>query len=116
MRRVLGLAFLSILLSASLLAAENSQTFYLATAARAGNIKLPRGICEVTWNTASGSRVKLTIRTDDKNTVTVPVRMVEGKQDETGVVTSVVHGVTYLEELHTKNARFIFLNREDASK
>ena len=116
MRRVLGLAVLSILLSGFLMAAKDSQTFYLATAARAGNVQLPRGICEVTWNAVSGSQAKLTIRTDDGKTVTVPARVVEGKQDQTGVVTSVVNGVTYLRELHTKNARFIFLNREDASK
>jgi beta-glucosidase-like glycosyl hydrolase len=41
MRRILGFALLSILFSAT--AAQNSQTFYLATSARAGNIQLPRG-------------------------------------------------------------------------
>jgi hypothetical protein len=113
---MLGLAVSSILISASLLTAENSQTFYLATAARVGNVELPRGICEVTWNTGTGSRVSLTIKTDDKKTVTVSARMVEGKQEKTGVVTSVVNGVTYLQELHTKNAKFIFQNSIDASK
>jgi hypothetical protein len=107
---MLGLALLSILLSTSLSAAEASQTFYLATAARAGKVLLPRGICEVTWNSASGSQVMLTIKTDDEKTVTVPARMVEGEQHETGVVTSVVNGVTYLQELHTNNAKFVFQN------
>lgn len=116
MRRMLGFALLSVLLSASLLPAEDFQAFYLATAARVGKVQLPRGICEVTWNAGSGSQVKLTIKTEDKKTVTVPARMVEGKQDETGVVTSVVKGVTYLQELHTKNAKFIFQNWKDASK
>jgi hypothetical protein len=116
MRYVLGLALLSSLFSAPLLAAQDFRTFYLASAARVGNVELPRGICEVTWNRASGSRVKLTIRTEDKRTLTVTVRKVEGKQDQTGVVTSVVHGVTYLRELHTKDAKFIFQNAIDASK
>jgi hypothetical protein len=98
------------------MAAAASQTFYLARAARAGNAQLPRGICEVTWNAASGSQVELTIKTEDKKTVTVSARMVEGKQNETGVVTSVVNGVTYLDELHTKNAKFIFQNEIDATK
>jgi hypothetical protein len=44
------------------------------------------------------------------------VRKVEGKQDQTGVVTSVVHGVTYLRELHTKDAKFIFQNAIHAPK
>ena len=114
MKRMLGLALLSILLSTSLSAAEASQTFYLATAARAGKVRLPRGICEVTWNPASGSQVILTIKTDDEKTVAVPARMVEGKQDQTGVVTSVVNGVTYLQELHTNNAKFVFQNSKPA--
>ena len=116
MRRMLGFAILSILISASLMAAAAAQTFYLATAARAGRVQLSRGICEVTWKAVSGSQVKLTIKTEDEKTVTVPARMVEGKQDETGVVTSVVNGVTYLQELHTKDAKFIIQNRIDGSK
>jgi hypothetical protein len=115
-RHMLELALLSILLSAYLFAAQGSQTFYLATAARAGNVQLPRGICEVTWSSASGSQTKLTIRSDDKKTVTISARMVEGKQDQTGVVTSVVNGVTYLQELRTRNAKFIFQNGIDTSK
>jgi hypothetical protein len=43
MRRIRGFALLSILFSATVMAAQNSQTFYLATAARAGNTQLPRG-------------------------------------------------------------------------
>ena len=116
MRRMLGLALFSMLFSATLVAAQESQTFYLAKPARAGNIELPRGICEVSWNAASRSRAQLSIKTEDEKTVTVPVRMVEGKQDRTGVVTSVVNGVTYLREFDTKNARFIIQNGADGSK
>ena len=116
MRRILGFALLFILSSVTLMAAKNSQTFYLGSDVRAGNIQLPRGICEVTWGTTSGSRVQLTIKTDDKKTVTVPALMVEGKEDRAGVVTSVVNGVTYLVELHTRNAKFVFENGTEASK
>jgi hypothetical protein len=120
MGRILGFALLFILssvtLSVTLMAAKNSQTFYLSSDTRAGNVQLPRGICEVTWGTPSGSRVQLTIKTDDKKTVTVPALMVEGKEDRAGVVTSVVNGVTYLVELHTRNAKFVFENGADAPK
>jgi outer membrane usher protein FimD/PapC len=88
----------------------------LSADARAGNVRLPRGIFEVTWNTPSGSQVQLTIKTEDKKTITVPARVVEGKQDGTSVVTSVVNGVTYLDELHIRNARFIFRNGTEAAK
>ena len=70
----------------------------------------------MSWNPESGSHVQLTIKTEGERTVIVPARVVEGKQDRTGVVTSVVNGVTYLQELDTKNARFIFQNRADGSK
>ena len=116
MRRILGFALLFVLSSVTLMAAKNSQTFYLSSDVRAGNVQLPRGICEVTWSTTSGSRVQLTIKTDDKKTVTVPALMVEGKEDRAGVVTSVVNGVTYLVELHTRNAKFVFENRADTTK
>lgn len=116
MKRILGLAILAMMLSATVVAAQNSQTFYLASAARAGNVELPRGICEVTWSAPSGSRVRLTIKSEDQKTVKVLARVVEGNQSRTGVVTSVVDGVTYLEELHTGNATFIFQNGIKASK
>jgi hypothetical protein len=116
MRRILGFALLFILSSVTLMAAKNSQTFYLSSDVRAGSVQLPRGICEVTWSTPSGSRVQLTIKTDDKKTVTVPALMVEGKADRAGVVTSVANGVTYLVELHTRNAKFVFENGTEASR
>jgi hypothetical protein len=116
MRRILGVALLFMLSSVAVIAAKNSQTFYLPTDVRAGSVQLPRGICEVTWSTTSGSQVQLTIKTEDRKTLTVPARMVEGKQDRTGAVTSVVNGVTYLKEFHTNNAKFIFQNGIEASK
>ena len=116
MRRILGFSLLFILSSVTLMAAKNSQTIYLSSDVRAGNVQLPRGICEVTWSTGSKSRVQLTIKTDDKKTVTVPALMVEGKEDRAGVVTSVVNGVTYLVELHTRNAKFVIENGREASK
>jgi hypothetical protein len=116
MKYMCGLALLAMFVTGDLMAAKDTQTIYLATAVRAGNAELPRGICEVSWVAASGSRVRLTIKTEDDKTLTVSARMIEGKQNTTGVVTSVVNGVTYLQELHTKNARFVIQNRTEGSK
>jgi hypothetical protein len=116
MRYMRGLALLAMLFSGTLMAAKDTQTIYLAMPVRAGNAELPRGICEVSWTAASGSRVRLTIKTEDDKTLTVSARMVAGKQDTTGVVTSVINGVTYLQELHIKNARFVIQNRTEGSK
>jgi hypothetical protein len=110
------LALLAMLFSGTLMAAKDTQTIYLATPVRVGNAELPRGICEVSWTPASGSRARLTIKTEDDKTLLVPARMVKGKQETTGVVTSVINGVTYLQELHTKNARFVIQNRTEGSK
>ena len=116
MRRILGFALLSILFSATVMAAQNSQTFYLPTAARAGNVQLPRGIYEVTWSAPSKSRVMLTIKAEDKKTFKILSRVIEGKQDRTGLVTSVVDGVSYLQEIRTSNAKFILQNEIEGSK
>jgi hypothetical protein len=75
-----------MMLSATVMAAQNSQTFYLVTAARAGKVQLPRGICEVTWSPLSGSRVRLNIKAEDQKTVKVLARDVEGSQGTTGMV------------------------------
>jgi len=116
MKRILGLALLSILFSGTWMAAQNSQTFYLATAARAGNIQLPRGIYEVTWSVRTKSRVTLTIKTENEKTFKIPACAIEGKQDRTGVITSVVDGISYLQELHISNAKFILQNEIVGSK
>jgi hypothetical protein len=116
MRGILGFALLSILFSATVMAAQNSQTFYLATALRAGNIQLPRGIYEVTWSAPSKSRVTLTIKTEDEKTFKILSRVIEGKQDRTGAVTTVVDGVSYLQELRTSTTRFILQNGVEGSK
>jgi hypothetical protein len=116
MRRILRLAVSAMALSTTAMAAQNSLTFYLATAARAGNVQLPRGICEVSWSALSGSRVRLSIKAEDQKTVKVLARVVEGNQGSTGVVTSVVDGVTYLQELHTSNTTFILQSGAKASK
>jgi hypothetical protein len=55
----------------------------------------------------------LTIKTEDEKTFKILSRVIEGKQDRTGAVTSVVNGVFYLQELHTK---FILQNGVEGSK
>ena len=116
MKRILRFALLLILLSATVMAAQNSQTFYLATPARVGNVQLPRGIYEVTWSAPSKSRVTLTVKMEDERTFKILSRVIEGKQDRIGVVTSVVDGVSYLQELHTSDAKFILQNKIERSK
>lgn len=108
MKRILGLAVVLWMVSSlPLLAAKKSQTFLLPTDVRIGNVQLPQGHCNVTWIEASGSQVELTIKTEDKKTITIPARMVEANLSEVGVTTFVDKGVTYLQDFHTTKETFI---------
>ncbi len=111
MKRILGLGLLLALLSLPLLAAKNSQKFLLPSDVRVGDVQLQGGPCEVTWTDASGSQVQLTIKTQDKKTVTIPARLVEGKHPTAAVQTYVANGVTYLRELDTTKEGFVLQDR-----
>jgi hypothetical protein len=60
--------------------------------------------------------VTLTIKTEDEKTFKILSRVIEEKQDRIGVVTSIVDGVSYLRELHTRDAKFILQNRIEGTK
>jgi phenolic acid decarboxylase len=85
----------------------NTQVFLLPSDVKIGDTQVPGGHCTVAWTQPSGSQVRLTIKTEDRKTITVPARVVEEKQPNVAVQTFVVNGVTYLEEFDTTKARFI---------
>jgi hypothetical protein len=116
MKRILELGLLLMLASAPLFAAKNSQVLLVPADVRVGNVQLPKGQCSVTWSKTSGSGVQLTIKTADKKTITIDARQVEGKPGDVGVVTFDDHGVTYLEEIDTANARFLVQNPPNGQK
>ena len=70
MRYMRGFALLVMLLSSgTLMAAKNSQTIYLVHACPSRKRSTaPRNMRSDVEHTASGSRVRLTIKTDDKKT------------------------------------------------
>lgn len=107
MKRISRIALVLVLSSLPLFAAKNSQEFLLPSNVRIGDAQLPEGHCSVAWTQASGSQVQLTIKTEDQKTITIPARVVEGKQATVAVQTFVANGVTYVQEFDTKTARFI---------
>ena len=113
MKRILGLGLFLALSCLPLLAAKNSETFLLPSEVRVGDTTLPEGHCNVTWTDASGSQVQLTIKTEDKKTITIPARVIEGKQVGGGVETAVSNGVTYLLAFQTANATFHHSGRSE---
>lgn len=115
MKRSLGFGLLLVLSSLPLLAANNSHVFSLTSDIRVGDIQLPSGQCDVTWSATSGDEVKLTFKTKDMKTVTIPVRATETRESGFGISTSEVNGVTYLRELRTPKARFIIQDATHAA-
>lgn len=113
MKRVLGIGLLMALFSVSLLAAKSSQVFLLPSDVRVGDVQLPEGHCTVTWTDMTGPQVQLTIKTADNKTITVPAKVIAGKQREIGVETFVANGVTYLLAFHSPEGTFIV---QDAPK
>lgn len=113
MKRVLAIGLLSALFSISLLAAKSSQVFLLPSDVRVGDVQLPEGHCTVTWTDMTGPQVQLTIKTADNKTITVPAKVIVGKQREIGVETTVANGVTYLLAFRSADATFVV---QDAPK
>jgi phenolic acid decarboxylase len=107
MKRILGIALLSALFSLPLLAGSHSQDFLLPSEVRIGDAQLPAGHCKVAWTQPSGAQVQLTIKTEDKKTITIPAQVIEGKRGAAAVQTFVADGVRYVSEFDTGNARFI---------
>lgn len=113
MKRILGLGLLLALSFVPLFAAKNSQVFLLPSDVRVGDIQLREGHCTVRWTEMTGSQVQLTIKTEDNKTVTIPAKVIVGKQRDTGVETMVANGVTYLLAFHSADATFVV---QDAPK
>lgn len=107
MKRVLGLCVLLALFSLPLLAAKGSRVFLLPSDVRVGDVQLPEGHCAVTWTDIDGPQVQLSIKTAENKTITLPVKVIVGKQRDVGVETVVVNGVTYLVAFHSPDATFV---------
>ena len=116
MKCTLGLVFLLICFSSPAFAAKNSQAFILPADVRIGDIQIPHGPCDVTWTEPSGSQVLLIIKTEGRNPITLPARMVEVKHPKSGVTTFVDSGVTYLQDFHTADHTFILIGTPGQAK
>ena len=116
MKCTLGLVLLLICFSLPALAAKNSQGFLLPTDVRIGDIQIPHGPCNVTWTEPSGSQILLTIKTEGREPITLPARMVEVRHTKSGITTFVDNGVTYIQDFHTADHTFILIGTPGAKK
>ena len=116
MKRILGVLLLALVALPLLAAPKNSHTFLLTSDTKVGDTQLPQGRYNVAWSDAKGSAVQLTIKTADNKTITVPARVVQNKENNFGVETTVVNGVTYVKEFYTPTARFVVENAANVGK
>lgn len=116
MKCTLRFVLLVMCFSLPMLAAKNSQEFILPSDVRIGDIQIPHGPCSVTWTEPSGSQVLLTIKTEGRNPITLPTRMVEVKHAKSGITTFVDSGVTYIQDFHTANYTFILIGTPGGAK
>ena len=109
MKYTLGLVVLVICCSLPMLAAKNSEGFFLPTDVSVGDIQIPQGPCNVTWTGPAGTRVQLTIQANRRDPITLPARLVEVKHSKSGITTFVDDGITYLQDFHTADHTFILI-------
>jgi hypothetical protein len=105
----LGPVVLAICFSLPMLAAKNSEGFFLPTDVSVGDIRISQGPCSVTWTDAAGTRVQLIIQANSQDPITLPARMVEVKHSKSGITTFVDNGITYLQDFHTTDHTFILI-------
>ena len=116
MKYTLGLVVLVICFSLPMLAAKNSEGFFLPTDVRVGDIQIRQGPCRMTWTDPAGTQVQLTIQVNRRDPITLPARMVEVKHSKSGITTFVDNGVTYLQDFHTTDHTFILIGTPQAAK
>lgn len=109
MKYTFGPVVLAICFSLPMLAAKNSEGFFLPTDVSVGDIRIPQGPCNVTWTDAAGTRVQLTIQANSQDPITLAARMVEVKHSKSGITTFVDNGITYLQDFHTTDHTFILI-------
>jgi hypothetical protein len=107
MKRFLGFIFVCSLLAVPSFAAKNSQTVMIPSAVQVGSTALPAGEYKVTW-TGSGATAQVTLAQKDLAPVTVPVKIVEQKNNHNGVSINTEGGKGVLKAILLSNISLVF--------
>lgn len=107
MRRFLGLFFICALLFVPAWAAKNSQNVTLTASVQVGSTQLPAGEYKVSW-TGTGDSAKVTLAKKGAAPVTVPAKVVDQKNDHTGVATATQGGKEVLQAILLSNVNLVF--------
>lgn len=110
MKRFSVILTMVALLSATALAAKNSQTVAVPSAVKAGSAILVPGDYNVTW-TGSGPDVQVTFAQGKKVVITLPAKLVEQSNKAGGEVdTESQNGAEILKAIRTRTMTLIFSN------
>jgi len=106
MKRFFGFALLCTVLSFPAFASSNSQTVSIPSAVQVGSTQLPAGDYKVTW-TGTGANAQVTLAGSGVQPVTVPAKVVEEKNNHTGVITNTTGNKNVLEVLLLSKVRLV---------
>lgn len=106
MKRLFGFLFVCTLVAVPALAAKNSQTVTLPAAVQVGSTVLPAGDYKVTW-TGSANSAQVTLAKKGVTPVTVPAKVVEQKNNHSGVSTSTEGGKEVLQTILLNNVSLV---------
>jgi hypothetical protein len=106
MKRLFGVILGCTLLAVPALAAKNSQTVTIPTAVQVGSTVLPAGDYKVSW-TGSGDSAQVTIAKKGVAPVTVPAKVVEQKNDHSGVSTGAQDGKAVLQTILLNDVKLV---------
>jgi len=107
MKRLFGYIFVCTLLAVPALAAKNSQTITIPASVQVGSSVLPAGDYKVTW-TGSGDSAQVTIAKKGVAPVTAAAKVVEHKNDHSGVATGTQNGKQVLQTILLKDVNLVF--------
>jgi len=102
MKRLFGFVLACAFLSAPAFAASNSQKVTIPDAVQVGSTVLPAGDYKVTW-TGTGASAQVTLAKKGVAPVTVPAKVVEQKNNHSGVSTVTQDGKLVLRTIILSN-------------
>jgi curli biogenesis system outer membrane secretion channel CsgG len=106
MKRLFGYIIVCALLAVPAFAAKNSQTVTIPTAVQVGSTALPAGDYKVSW-TGSADSAQVTLAKKGVAPVTVPAKVVEQKNDHSGVSTGTQEGKQVLQTILLSDVKLV---------
>jgi hypothetical protein len=115
MKRFFASAVLLSVLSVPAFAASNSQTITIPDTVKVGSTQLPAGDYKISW-TGAGASAQVTIAKNGIAPVTLQAKVVEQKNEHSGVTTNAVGGSNVLQAIQLNHVSLIVEGPEAAGQ